>query len=235
MNQQEQTRFWLLSPEMTRDKIEESLLLQSFSIGNRIEFKTKLEADMDREFLRQRIRAIKDQNIQQIIISEHEQKALLTWFTSNRKLAARHQRDFPRVIALVKAHALLNLFQRERTSDQSNIYANSEDVLAAKKLMNGIIDANELGLPPYVYQFYLEKVEPVLTDEGISRKEFSNLYNQYYRERLGVKSRKKMIELLEEAGLVYEDSDPQDKRKLKIYPLQGGVEKIEGPLDSFGR
>ena len=80
--------------------------------------------------------------------------------------------------------------------------------------MNGILDSNELGLPPYVYKFYQEKVEPVLTDEGITREDFSRLYKEYYRERLGEKARKTMIELLGEAGLVYEDSDPNDKRCL---------------------
>lgn len=227
MDQQEQTRFWLLSPEMNTQKIEDSLILQSFSIGNRIAYKNQLRADMQREFLKQRIAAIKEQNIQQIIIPEMEQGELLRWFMENRSLSPRHQRDFPRVLALVKAHALLNLFQRERTEDQFSIFANSEDVEAAKSLMDGILDANEMGLPPYVYRFYLEGLEPNLTDYGITRKDFSNFYKQHYRERLGEKARKKMIELLEEAGLIYEDTDPDDKRRMRIYPLAWGGENSE--------
>lgn len=228
MDAQEQTRFWLLSPEMNEQKIEDSLILQSFSIGNRVAYQNQLEADMQREFLKQRVRAIKNQNIQQIIIPELEQGELLRWFMENRSLSPRHQRDFPRVLALVKAHALLNLFQRERTDDQKSIYANQEDVEAAKTLMNGIIDANELGLPPYVFKFYFEGLESYLTEEGISRKELSSLYRAFYRERLGENARKNMIELLEEAGLVFEDIDPDDKRRMRIYPLQGGVENFEG-------
>lgn len=225
MDSQEQTRFWLLSPEMTSEKIEDSLFLQAYSIGNRTGFRVQLKSDMGRDFLKQRVRAIKEQNIDQVILREDEQASLLSWFMDERKLSPRHQRDFPRLIALVKAHALLNLFQRDRSEDGFSIYATMEDVEAAKTLINNIIEANELGLPPYIYKFYFEKLEPVLTDEGITRETLSRLYKQYYHERLGEKARKKVVDLLDEAGLIYEDKDPEDGRRNRIYPLSGGGEK----------
>jgi len=232
MDPQEQTRFWLLSPEMSEKKILDSLTLQAHSIGDRLTFKAQLRGDEGREFLRQRVRVIKEQEIEQIILREEDQTAFLQWFIESRSLSPRHQRDFPRIIALAKAHALLNLFQRERTPDGQSIYANGEDLEAAKTLINKVLDANEIGLPPYIYKFWLEKLEPTLDGYGITREELSRQYREFYRERIGEKARKKMINLLGDAGLIYEAQDPDDKRRMKLYSLQGGGEiktEEEGP------
>lgn len=229
MDPQEQTRFWLLSPEMSTNKIEDSLALQARSIGDRPAFKAQLMGNEKREFLRQRVRAIKEQEIDQIILRKEDQDTLLTWFKKNRTLSPRHQRDFPRIIALAKAHALLNLFQRPSTQDGHSIYTSTEDIEAAQTLINGVLDANEMGLPPYIYKFWMEKLGPTLDGEGLTREEMSKLYREFYHERLGDKARKKLISLLGDAGLVYEAQDPEDKRRLKIYPLQGGGEKNGKP------
>ena len=48
---------------------------------------------------------------------------------------------------------------------------------------------------------------------GRARKEISNEYKKkFYQTRIGAKSLKRLIESLSEAGLVYEDKDPNDKR-----------------------
>ena len=63
-----------------------------------------------------------------------------------------------------------------------------------------------------------------MTPQGLSRKEVSNAYKEFYRTRIGSKSLKRLIETLGEAGLIYEDKDPDDKRFRLIYPLGGGGE-----------
>ena len=137
----------------------------------------------------QRIQAIKASNVNQIVIPQPLADNLLVWFSANRDLSSRDQRDFPRVIDLVKAHALFQMFQRERTPDGCSVIASQEDVDVAQKLLNKVMKANRLGLPPYVHKFYFEGLEPTITEDGITREKFSQLYFAQFKERLGEKAR----------------------------------------------
>ena len=61
------------------------------------------------------------------------------------------------------------------------------------------------------------RLEPSITKEGITREKFNQLYFSQFKDRLGEKARKSLIDLLSEAGLIEENPDPTDKRKMKIY------------------
>jgi len=222
LNEQERTRFWILSPDMSQDKLKDSLKLQVKRLRDKEKFETELNVNEKRALLIRRIQAIKASNIHQIIIPESLADDLLTWFTEGRDLSARDQRDFPRLIDLVKAHALFQMFQRTRTSDNCSVIASQEDVDVAKKLLDNVLKANRLGLPPYVYKFFFESLKPSITSAGMDRESFSRLYYAQFKERLGEKARKLLIDLLKDAGLIEEAPDPADKRKMKIYiPLEG--------------
>ena len=117
------------------------------------------------------------------------------------------------------------MFQRERTPDGCSVIASQEDVDVAQKLLNKVMKANRLGLPPYVHKFYFEGLEPTITEDGITREKFSQLYFAQFKERLGEKARKQLISLLSDAGLVEEKADPEDKRRMKIYMPSGVGEK----------
>jgi len=225
LNEQERTRFWILSPDMSQEKLKDSLKLQAQRLSNKEKFETELDINKTRTLLMQRIRAIKASNVNQVIIPEDLADTLLTWFTGGRELSSRDQRDFPRLIDLVKAHALFQMFQREKAQDGCSIIANKEDVVAAQKLLNRVLEANRLGLPPYVHKFYFESLEPSIVEDGITREKFSKLYFAQFKERLGEKARKQLIDLLSDAGLIEENPDPEDKRKMKIYIPLKGVEK----------
>jgi hypothetical protein len=227
LDEQERTRFWILSPDMSQAKLMASLKLQARRLGDVQAFESTLDADAKRATLMHRIRVIKASNIKQVTIPQTLADNLLAWFTDGRDLSPRDQRDFPRLIALVKSHALFQMFQRDRTPDGS-IIANEEDVDVAKRLLNNVMDANRLGLPPYVYKFYVESLEPSITEYGITRERFNQLYFVQFKERLGEKARKRLIDLLSEAGLIEEKPDPEDKRKMKMYiPLGEVYEKIK--------
>lgn len=226
LNEQERTRFWILSPDMGQDKLKDSLKLQVQRLSDKEKFEAGLCANEKRALLMQRIRAIKESNVNQIIIPQALADNLLTWFTGGRDLSARDQRDFPRLIDLVKAHALFQMFQRERAPGSCSVIANQEDVDAAKNLLDKVLKANRLGLPPYVHEFYLESLKPSIGKNGITREQFSKLYFEQFKERLGEKARKQLIDLLAEAGFVEEKTDPKDKRRMKIYiPLEEGEKK----------
>ena len=221
LNEQERTRFWILSPDMSQDKLKDSLKLQVQRLSDKEKFETELNVNGKRTLLMRRIQAIKASNVHQIIIPKGLASNLLTWFTEGRALSSRDQRDFPRLIDLVKAHALFQMFQREKSQGSCSVIASQKDVKAAKKLLNKVLEANRLGLPPYVHKFYFEGLKPSITSDGMERETFSKLYFGQFKERLGEKARKLLIDLLKDAGLIEEAPDPLDKRKMKIYfPLE---------------
>jgi len=226
LNEQERTRFWILSPDMSQDKLQDSLKLQVQRLSDKEKFETELNVNEKRTLLMRRIQAIKASNVHQIIIPKELASSLLDWFTKGRALSARDQRDFPRLIDLVKAHALFQMFQRVKGQGSCSVIADQEDVETAKNLLDKVLAANRLGLPPYVHKFYFESLEPSIKGDGMDRETFSKLYFGQFKERLGEKARKLLIDLLKDAGLIEETPDPLDKRKMKIYlPLEGGENK----------
>lgn len=231
MDEQERTRFWVLSPEISDTKLTESLMVQSQKLRNRVAFEREIKGDTERAALIERIQAIKACNIKQVILSDVDAEELLLWFTDKegtmdkRQLIPRDQRDHPRVFDLVKAHALLNVFERDKLDNGETLVATREDVEAVKPLIKQTIDANRLGLPPYLYKFWVVSIEPNLSEEGLSNSEIRRQYFTQFNDRLSDKSLKRIKELYGETGFTEELTDPTDKRKTKLYASQGGGEK----------
>ena len=137
-----------------------------------------------------------------------------------------------RLIALIKAFALLNLWFRERDGD--SIAANDSDIEAAFAVWEAIRESQELGLPPYIYQLYREVILPAYRDKnngrpegfedvtgklGLSRGEIvQKHYEVYGRFIPDWQLRQQILPMLETAGLIIQESDPSDKRKKLIYP-----------------
>jgi hypothetical protein len=229
-DEQERTRFFVISPDMSQDKLTESLNLQAESLKDRGKFKKLLEEDANIAALKARIELIKAANIQQIIIPKEDMDNLLGWFKGNdkpRDLAPRDQRDFPHLVAMAKGHALFNLPQRTLTPDGCLI-AEREDIDSAKVICAKIIESNRLGLPPYAYDWWSESLSELLEaagDEGLTKTQFSQSYYNRFKTRLSDKSRKHLITTFEEAGFLEEKTDLGDKRTTKLYALGVGVEK----------
>jgi hypothetical protein len=115
LNEQEQTRMLLLSPEKTQEKLWEALLLKLEKEGDRQAFNRFMESEPSRVFLRARVQAIKSAGVKFIVIPEDLRKEILQRFMQGRKwLQPRHLRDVSRLLGLIKANALLNLWHRER-------------------------------------------------------------------------------------------------------------------------
>jgi hypothetical protein len=228
LDEQERTRFWTLSPEMSQSKFRDTLRLQTTALGDPENYRKTILEDRAGKLLRTRVRLIKDQGIGEVLIHEEDRLWLYDNFlVKHPNLAPRHQRDYPRTIALIKALALHNSFSRERTPDGKGVYANRDDVIQGFELGEELNKSNELGIPPYIYQFWEEHFSGKLADlgdYGMLRKEVSALYWQTQKHRLSGKSLKAMMDLLTEVGLIYEQQDPDDRRQMRIYPLQGGGE-----------
>jgi len=251
-DEQEATRFMLLSPETNQEKIRQAIYEKIKKETDSEKYENLLEENPGRKALKERIRAIKLENIQGIKIGSPGELEKM-FFGQNKMLKPRHQRDIGRIISLVKAFALLNLWFRER--EGSIIIANEDDIKEAFNVWDTISESQELNLPPYVYKLFQEVImqawneknqgrdefEQITGQLGLSRREIQRKHVQIYGRTLADWFlRQQIIPLLESAGLICQEPDPSDKRKMLIYPTtllaisatqnnsepDGGVEKL---------
>lgn len=255
IDEQEATRFLLLSPEVSQQKIREGITATIRKEADSDSFKHWLEENPERALLKERIRAIKLEGVTDINIADHkriEEKFL----NGNKMLKPRNQRDIKYFIALVKTFSLLNVWWRERNG--SMIVASKGDIDAAFALWEKISPSQELGIQPYIFNLYNEVIltawreknanrndgfEEVTGKLGLTRqKVLAKYYTVHGRMLDGNKLRQQILPMLETAGLIMQEHDPSDKRKVLIYPplpqqissppernseTRGGVEEIE--------
>ncbi len=248
IDEQEATRFLLLSPEVNQDKIQQGISATIRKEANSDDFKSWLEENPERALLKERIRAIKLEKIKEINIASHEtiEKRFLE---KNKTLKPRHQRDIKRLLSLIKSFAILNVWWRERNG--STITANEEDINEAFKLWDKIAVSQELNLPPYIYNLYKEVILPAweaknsdrsevfeeITGKlGLSRQEVLDKHFAVYGRMLDSHQlRQQILPMLETAGLIVQEQDPSDKRKIMIFPSSlyqlSGV-KINSEMES---
>jgi len=212
---QEKTRLLLLSPEISQEKLRESIILKIERESDREAFQKRLMADPERQMLIERVRRIKEAKISNIIIPEEYREFIYRKFQEDHKfLAPRHQRDISRLLALIKAHALLNFMHRKRVDNA--IFVEKEDVEAGFQLYYAISEANEVGLSPEIYTI-CQKIKPYIPEQGITRNDFQKIYFKEYHKPLGQKRCQEILDILTSCGLLLEDLDQEDKRKKRYY------------------
>jgi hypothetical protein len=167
------------------------------------------------------------------LIPEELQKEIeKRFFEQNKILKPRHQRDIKRLICIIKALALLNLWWRNKNS--RTIVAVKSDVNEAFALWEKISVSQELNLPPYIYKLYLEVILPIWNGKngnrdgeiaevtgkiGITRQEILQKHFDVYGRMLdGNQLRQQILPMLETCGLIIQESDPSNKRQKLIYP-----------------
>ncbi len=212
MEQQERTRLLLLSPETNPEKIKDAILLKIEKESNRKAFYDFMESDPERTWLRSRVKSIKNADIENIIIPEDlRTKIAERFFQKHNNLIPRHQRDITRLLSMIKAHALLNVYQRERPIEHS-ILANKIDIEEGFRLYEEFSVANELGLPPEVYNIF-EKLKPQIPENGVTKRQFATKYYQVFNRTIGKKRLNQILDLLLTVGLLNEEQDPEDRRQ----------------------
>lgn len=217
-DEQEKTRMIMLSPSVDHDKLEESLRLLTLKKGDPEEYNKQITQDPRRLFLMQRIKAIRQVGVKEVIVPNSEEAIFKRFIEKHKHLIARHQRDYPRIFSLIKAHALLNCFNREKKNGHA-IIANQTDIDAGFRLYEMIEDSNELGLSPHIYKIYNEVIKPLLGELGVERKAIQRQYYQVYHKVLSPETfRQEILPQLESAGFVTQEPDPDDKRRMLLYP-----------------
>lgn len=241
IDEQETTRFILLSPETNQEKITEAIRQKIRKEADNDLYNLLLEENSERKLLIERIVAIKEAKIENIKISSPEIIEEI-FLAKNKILKPRHQRDIGRIISLTKAFALLNFWFREKNG--STITASKEDIKEAFKVWGVISDSQELNLPPFIYQIYKEVILPAWMAKhriGLTRQEITQEHLRVCGRGLADwLLRQQIIPMLENTGLIAQKEDIEDRRKILIYPtallttttnennseLDGGINKI---------
>ena len=238
MDEQEVTRLFLLSPEINQEKLREGIVLRLQKEGDREQYGKNLDNNPQRQFLKERVKEIKNLDIKQIKIREEFLQQIYLHFTEDREfLLPRHMRDISKLTAIMKGNALLNYMNREQVRDTEapevilSIYINEKDMQTGFRLYNVVSKANELGLPPRCYDEFLALKEEFLAP-GLTNGEFQRAYFKAFHKLLGRDKAKSKLELLVNTGLLEELPDPIDKRKMR-YVCEGvGYEKISDVVET---
>jgi hypothetical protein len=216
MEDQERTRLLLLSPETSQEKIKDAILLKIEKDSDRQAFQRFMESDPKRIWLRRRVEAAASSDVKYVIIPEELRAKIAEEFLStHNSLIPRHQRDITRLLALIKAHALLNLWHRERIQDA--IIVNADDTMEGFRLYNEVSTANELGLPPEVYNLFVE-IKDRIPEAGATKKQLQALYYQVFHRTIGSKRLDGTLSLLQSVGLLTEERDPTNRSQKLFLP-----------------
>ncbi len=236
IDEQEGTRFLLLSPQIDQEKIRAAILEKIKHDSNKRLYREMVLNNEDRNLLKDRVRGVKRAGIKEVIIPDTD--AIESAFLGNKDyLKPRHQRDIGRLMNLVKMFALLNLWFRE--VDDGVLIANSDDVREALEVWSIISESQEYNLPPYVYDLYKNvilvtwhgKQEEVDADEpvGISRQEIQmKHYELLGRSIADWTLRQQILPMLEASGLIIQEYDYADRRKKLVFPAEFYESEIVG-------
>lgn len=227
IDEQESTRFILLSPETSQEKIRNAVHEKIKRETNKEAYDNLLLNDAQRILLKERIQAIKNEKIIDIRINNPD--SIENYFLNGKNtLKPRHQRDIGRFISLIKAFALLNLWFRER--EGGVITANEKDTEEAIKLWNILAESQEYNLPPYIFNLYKEVIVPAFNSKnkdisegpgsGLTRSEISfGHLKAYGRTIQDWTLRQQVLPMLDMVGIIKQEPDINDKRKILIFPL----------------
>jgi hypothetical protein len=233
-DEQEATRFLLLSPEVTQEKLREGILESLKKASDRDAYWDKVNLNAPRQQLKGRILAIRDAGVSDVRITREDQAYITErFFNSVITLKPRHQRDIKRLVAIIKGFALFNIWHRNY--EGTNILAHRTDIEEAFNIWDRISITQELNIPPYVYGLYEDVILAVYNEKndgrnedmvditgtiGVSRQEVQSKHYAIYGRMLdSIVLRQQILPMLSQAGLISEERDPSDKRNKLIYPL----------------
>lgn len=244
-SEQEATRMFLLSPEVSQEKIRKSIGETITREMDGAWYEERLKNNELRATLMMRIVAIKAAHIDNIRIAPALKEEIRRVFLGkNTTLRPRAQRDIKRFISLMKAFALLNFWWRKH--EGNTITAHRDDFNETLALWDDLAPAQNLNIPPYVHQLYQDVILPAWQDKqkayngrlvGLTRQEvLGEHYRVYGRMLDAIQFRQQILPMLETSGLVVEERDPYNKRRKFIFPAietSGRVQVPSNPQDEI--
>ncbi len=233
-DEQEATRAILISPESTAAKIKRSLEMLLERWSNTEKFKAWLEAQPERVVLKERIIAIREEYVDEVLISDTDRMAIKKRFLKMVPvLKPRNQRDLMHLLQTIKVIALLNVWYRRQPD--GTIVASKSDINQAFELWDAFFESQNLGISPSVLSIYKKYIVPAYIakfknassadkeaitngEVGLTPQELSAYHLREEETMLNADQlRKQMLPQLEGAGII-------DLEKPKI---------VKDPYDSF--
>jgi len=243
--QQTISRFTTISPRMDRDKYREAIRLRSAMRGlPQIILSKFLGLDAEEwakkalEMVRQRLMEIRDR----VRASTGCVKANMFWVPFHEKIGnafpaeiGRRMRDADRFLALIQAHAAINVFARPRCvfpDGSEYIICVFEDFEEVAKLYFSEEEKKSIltGLPRHVVDFFEKAVLPLWREKksGLTVSELVDVALKNLGKALAENTiRRHYISPLENAGFVTVEPDPEDKRRNRIRVLMEDIGDAE--------
>jgi len=233
MDEQEMTRFILLSPETDVEKVLAGINQSVRKESDKKKYYRELNANPQRKALKERIIAIRDEHIDEIIIEDPE-SIRQRFLAKVPNPQPRNQRDVKRVLSIIKSITLLNLWTRKR--EGNTLYASEWDIDIGFEIWDKISLCQELQVSPYIYQFYEQVILPLwnrpqvdeFTNEpvpeekkiGVNRQDMLHKFYEVHKRNLSMyKLRDEYLPALQSAGLIFQEQDPNNKKWLLTYPI----------------
>lgn len=237
MDEQEQSRAFLLSPEITQEKLSAGVDLAQVKMSDKTAYDKMLSENKERQLLIDRVLYIKSLEIYHINIPE-EFGIAKRFKQMFKRLEPRAQRDIMHLGSLAKAIALLNAPFREMRGQ--DLIATQSDVDQAFELWSYLNRSQQYGISPQALDFYKQVILPAFNEKrkinsgatGVTVKEL----NQYNIRVTGTTlklnfCRNEYIPVLEASGLISCEKNPDNRKEMLIVPL---VPNIENPPQANG-
>jgi hypothetical protein len=241
IDEQESTRFIVLSPSIEHDKLYQGIQQSIAKETDREKFTDKVNSSPERNLLKKRILGIRQENIDDIKICDPKLVEEL-FLKDEKSLKPRQQRDIKKIITIIKGFALLNLWFRKR--DGQCIVATEGDIRNAFNLWDKISYGQDYGLSPYVFEIYMEVIIPLWNEPSetgysqmsgtldkksfVTRKDILRRHFKIYKRQLSMQSlRIQILPQLEQSGLIVQERSTDDKREMVVIPIEAELEPEE--------
>lgn len=248
VDEQESTRFIMLSPSIEQDKLIAGIKQSISKEANRQSFNDNVEVNPARLLFKKRILGIKQERIIDVKIENPELVEKLFLHDSSKAIKPRQQRDIKKVICLIKGFSLFNVWFRKR--DGNYIYATDSDIQEAFELWNSISIGQDYGLAPYIYQIYSTVIVPLwkkqereandrtgidFVKRGLKRQDILKKYNELHGTPLSiVYLRQNILPQLEQVGLIVQERSLDDGRQMLVFPQEFETENTNNSDNKGG-
>lgn len=224
IDEQEQTRSIVLSPDSFRKKVLAGIDAYIDKNCHWDTFNAKLQGDEGRKSLMERILYIKSLNVATIDVDDSDYLKSRFIDALGDNIPPSAMRGIHKFTALAKAMALVNA--PFRTVD-GKIVVTHKDVDEAMKLWNTICGSMAYSLPPQLFETYKNIILPTLHKKnrynkqsiGITLKEFRAEYYKQMGSYPSPDNVQKWVSVLETSEFIeYKKSTEGDKREKLIIP-----------------
>lgn len=220
IDEQESTRFIMLSPEVSYEKIVAG-------VQKVIDPKESKGSSEALEELRKRFLALKYLNIKKIEIKEKHGEQINKFLEQNKpKLAPRDMRDTEKIIFLIHSLALLN-FSKRKIKDNV-LYVSDDDVSQVLDLWSRVVSPQSYGLPMYLMDVWLRVFLPLfqsgcqepldIEDVYLTKDQILKKYFETYSRILRAEELQDIIRIFSSITFLEVGNDATDGRK-QTYKL----------------